>query len=403
VIFYHHADYNICLGVHMEGAIHVDPHNVGFYNCRNKEGHRDNVYVPLTVDDQKVNRVGSRFMEDGELTTCSSGAYHKFRNFYLYPYIDRLKSRLKVRNGRHVHIGGISLSELASLRQALADEGIDPERFVHIVWTPSLWRTLVDQNVDLFIGSFPIGGARTTIEVMGAGIPILMPDNYLSRFFSSRDIVYPDAFVWKYPADFVTALETMTPGTLGIHAEWSRAHYNLQYCSATINLEARFNAVCASQPVPAAYALYPYHPDHLDKAMHFNRIAQLHAEGAAHHTVYHGIQHAIAAAAAGYAGERVRGSYLVRALTALREQARRAWAGSTRTPADGDLFHLAKSLSAEDRHLYHVFRQGQVGVAFDGKTYLSRNPDVAQSGADPLLHYVKYGRHEGREPAFIIR
>lgn len=132
VIFYHHANYNICLGVHMEGAIHVDPHNVGFYNCRHKEGLHDNAYVPLTVDDGGVNRVEATFIGSGELTTCSSGTYHKFRNFYLYPYSDLLVDRFKVRNGRHVHIGGISSPELTAIRQKLTDNGVDAERFVHI-------------------------------------------------------------------------------------------------------------------------------------------------------------------------------------------------------------------------------------------------------------------------------
>ena len=30
--------------------------------------------------------------------------------------------------------------------------------------------------------------------------------------------------------------------------------------------------------------------------------------------------------------------------------------------------------------------------------YLSTNPDVAESNIDPLLHYLKYGGFEGRDP-----
>ncbi|HQH28890.1 MAG TPA: hypothetical protein PLP17_15965 [Oligoflexia bacterium] len=36
---------------------------------------------------------------------------------------------------------------------------------------------------------------------------------------------------------------------------------------------------------------------------------------------------------------------------------------------------------------------------FDAHYYLSQNPDVASSGADPELHYVLWGRFEGRSPA----
>lgn len=35
---------------------------------------------------------------------------------------------------------------------------------------------------------------------------------------------------------------------------------------------------------------------------------------------------------------------------------------------------------------------------FDSKWYLARNIDVKQSGVDPILHYVKYGWKEGRDP-----
>lgn len=385
VIFYHHADYNICLGVHMKGTIHVDPHNVGFYNCRNKEGLRDNVYVPLTVDDGNVNRVEATFIGSGELTTCSSGTYHKFRNFYLYPYPDLLVDRFQVRNGKHVHIGGISPAELAAIRQKLTDNGINAERFVHIPWTPSLWHTLVDQEIDLFIGSFPIGGARTTIEVMGAGIPILMPENYLSRFFSSRDIVYPDAFLWKYPADFAEVLRTVSAKSLKMHAKRSRAHYILEYCSGSVDIEGKFNAICAGRPTPEPYALYPYQPDPLDKALHFSHVNYL--------TAHYAIASHTAAPISSEVVEEQPGGYFSRIFTALRDRREKRRA----------LLRAIKGLSPVERQMYKAVAQGSAGSQFDGETYLAHNPDVAAEGVDPLFHFIKHGRHEGREPVFFIK
>lgn len=399
VIFYHHADYNICMGVHLKGAIHIDPHNVGYYNCRNKEGIRDNVYVPLTVDDSGVNRVGSQFMRTGELTTCSSGTYHKFRNFYLYPYPDMLVDRFKVQNGRHVHIGGISPPELAAIHHKLTDNGIDTERFVHIPWTPSLWQTLVDQEIDLFIGSFPIGGARTTIEVMGAGVPILMPENYLSRFFSSRDIVYPDAFLWKYPADFVQAIRSVTPKSLGMHAARSRAHYILQYSSSCVDVEGKINAICAGLPTPAPYELYPYHPDHLDKALHFSHVAYLTAS----HVAKQALANARQAGAAPMGHTLPTGSLLTRTLTSLREKTvgRQAmWRLNAEKKAERKRRKAVKRLPPEDQQLYRALSQRPDGFSFDPIAYLHRYSDVAMAGTDPLLHFVQFGQYEGREPTF---
>lgn len=39
---------------------------------------------------------------------------------------------------------------------------------------------------------------------------------------------------------------------------------------------------------------------------------------------------------------------------------------------------------------------GQLPSDFDAKTYLELNPDVAASGVDAALHYVRHGRNEGR-------
>ena len=244
VVFYHHADYNMCLGVHLEGSIHVDPHNVGYHNCRSKEGLDTNAYVPMTVDDVGRNRVGTAFMRDGELTTCSSGSYHKFQNFYLYPYSELIVERFKVRNGDHVHIGALPDGYVTQIRERMTANGVDGRRFIHVPWTASLWSALIDRKVDLFIGSFPIGGARTTIEAMGAGLPILMPENYLSRFFSSRDIVYRDAFQWRHPEDFSKIIKDVSPELLSVHSSHSRAHYVSEYRSGSVNLKDRIDAIC---------------------------------------------------------------------------------------------------------------------------------------------------------------
>ena len=36
---------------------------------------------------------------------------------------------------------------------------------------------------------------------------------------------------------------------------------------------------------------------------------------------------------------------------------------------------------------------------FDGKYYLKENPDVAKAKANPILHYLKFGWKEGRNPS----
>ena len=68
-------------------------------------------------------------------------------------------------------------------------------------------------------------------------------------------------------------------------------------------------------------------------------------------------------------------------------------------------YHLRKypDLAGVDllqHYLDHGWREGRSpGPGFDGKWYLSNNPDVARSGENPLLHYLRQGASEGREPA----
>jgi hypothetical protein len=40
------------------------------------------------------------------------------------------------------------------------------------------------------------------------------------------------------------------------------------------------------------------------------------------------------------------------------------------------------------------------GPDFDSALYLQLNPDVRESGMNPLVHYLKFGKDEGRETAF---
>lgn len=58
----------------------------------------------------------------------------------------------------------------------------------------------------------------------------------------------------------------------------------------------------------------------------------------------------------------------------------------------------AALVPAVQRPLRQPLSVGQLSDIFDAAFYLSRNPDVAAAGADPLHHYLKYGAAEGRKP-----
>jgi hypothetical protein len=79
------------------------------------------------------------------------------------------------------------------------------------------------------------------------------------------------------------------------------------------------------------------------------------------------------------------------------------WGGvrSAKSPAR-EVLKAVKRLTREERRLYWIVNQRHVRLEFDREAYLSRNPDVASEGVDPVFHFVKFGRHEGREATFSI-
>ena len=56
---------------------------------------------------------------------------------------------------------------------------------------------------------------------------------------------------------------------------------------------------------------------------------------------------------------------------------------------------LAPLVSTSARQAYDIRRSG----LFDTGWYLERYPDVAEAGIDPVVHYVRFGAKEGRDPA----
>ena len=110
---------------------------------------------------------------------------------------------------------------------------------------------------------------------MGAGLPILMHENYLSRFHSSRDISYPDAFIWKYPDEYISIISNIDKKLLQVHSEKSRKHYIEHYSSTTINFDCEIKKICAGEGSVKAYPLYSYNPDNLDRLLHFSHLSYL--------------------------------------------------------------------------------------------------------------------------------
>jgi hypothetical protein len=163
--YIHHGDHHLSLGVTCEAFQHVDLHNMSYELCKNEIGVAQQLYWPLSV--VRPSEIKTRFLDRGVLTTCSCGRMSKFESgSYALSYERAVACILKASRGYHVHIGDLSDAFLQKIHEELDAENVGRDRFVHIEWVASLSRALIENAVDVYISSFPLGGGKALIEVI---------------------------------------------------------------------------------------------------------------------------------------------------------------------------------------------------------------------------------------------
>lgn len=245
--FYHHADHHFCLGIFLSFLKHIDPHPMGFHNCRNELG-INNIYVPLTVVDRKPIFAGYKFLSNKKLTTCTAANSNKTEIPYFISYMELVPELIKSTGGKHIHIGRLTPWALYKIRRGMLANSIDPSRFIYIPWVPSVWVALVELHVDLYIASFPYGGGLTLIEAMGAGVPIAVHQHKFVNFLSGLELAYPEAFVWRYPNELLTYCKNLSLDQLINSAHSARSHYENFYSENHLSNFLRTDTDCSVIP-----------------------------------------------------------------------------------------------------------------------------------------------------------
>jgi len=257
--FVHHADYAFSFGVYFPHATHIDGSLQDLENCRQRLGVTANLFVPYTADDRGSNPAPSR-PGARALTTCTSATHTKLsRPGYRYSYLDLFPRLFQQRVQRHVHIGELPSPMLAEIYRRLDDAKIPRERFDYRGNVPSFWQALRDQEIDVCIGSFPVGGGLTVTEAMGSGTPYIVHGNYVQRVLCEIDQIYPEGFVWRELDELDAALETFAGGACPAHAQAARAQYERFHLPSQLSaaLEGA-HVLGASEP-----ALRPHRRDNL--------------------------------------------------------------------------------------------------------------------------------------------
>lgn len=224
LIFYHHGDFHLSLGLYIPYAQHIDLHPMGFHYCRDRLGIAGNLYLPLVANDEGC-RHESEFLKTGALVTCTAAHATKVEVPYVVPYTEMVARILAATGGTHVHIGRLTRIGLWRIRRNLKRLGIDRARFRHIPYVPNLSKAMQEIGVDVYVASFPYGGARTLVEVMSAAIPVVVHDHYARRLLGGMDIAYPEAMAWRSPDELLKGLKRFSRDELIRQSRAARKHY----------------------------------------------------------------------------------------------------------------------------------------------------------------------------------
>lgn len=224
VYYYHHGDHTCTLGLYLPNVTHIDPHPFGYFNCKESLGVQRVCYLPLSVTDVPTF-TDRKFLQSGSIITCSSGRLEKFIGTYSFSYFDEIPQILRLTRGKHIHIGPVTEDLLKLVRKRLAERGIDEKNFVYIPWVRSVAQAMIEFQVDVYISSFPLGGGKTSVEVMSSGTPILNHQHYKTSLFSGAGIIYPEAMVWRNLSDLYECLESISEPLLIQQSQLAREHY----------------------------------------------------------------------------------------------------------------------------------------------------------------------------------
>lgn len=271
--YYHHADHQLSLGVHLDYAEHIDPHPMGFNNCRQELGIHGNRYLPLAVKDQGPNPHSGDIPPSNGLVTCTATNSRKIEAPYFIRYTSIIPQLLEASKGHHIHIGHLSRLNLYRIRRRMRQLEIAESRFVYLPHVASVWKTLHERQVDLYVTSYPIGGARTLVEAMGAGVPIALHMHAYSRFLCTYDMAFEGCLTWRYPDELFEIAKSMNRELLMPMGIAARDVYENHYREET--LRRALNEW--EKPLEPPSRLEKYQHDQLQKA--FDTCGQVSLSG----------------------------------------------------------------------------------------------------------------------------
>jgi hypothetical protein len=168
VLLLHQADHVPSLGASRVDYAHVDVTPACHAVCASHP-HLNASLLNLTVQDKgTVPLVGRRRMIG---VTCGRAA--KYEGASEFSYAELIAALFAAGVDKMFHIGDMPLTQKDRIFADIAATGQDPQRLIFLPNTPSLASKLIEVSPNFYLVSHPVVGAKSTIEAMSVGLPIL--------------------------------------------------------------------------------------------------------------------------------------------------------------------------------------------------------------------------------------
>jgi len=219
-----------------------------YYMLRNALPAHRLAYIPVFMPDDAIGTGAYKPLSNRKLVTMTAAARSYKVDEYVYPYTGVVAMALAQTGGRHIHVGPLTPMQKQSVAAALKRHGVPSGRFIHIPWAESLSQMVREKGVDAYIQSFPVGAARTTIEVMRAGIPVINHLHGTQPMFCASEFSHPLAPEWEKPEDLLRILAGLDAKELHRLSADARAYFE------------EYNALAQTAPRVAALQGLPPPP-----------------------------------------------------------------------------------------------------------------------------------------------
>jgi hypothetical protein len=266
LFYFHSCNTALALGLHVPHAVHIDFSAKRYNHCRNRLGIKS-VLLPVLVDPSQSSPPSESSQRSGVLTcTTSPEIYEVPRRgepfSYSLSFPDVIACRLEVASGQHVHVGALSSKTLSEIERRLSSSG-NPLRFKHLPSVPSIASFVIEAGVDLYMGSLPGGSTFALMQVMSAGIPMVLHHSHRHHLFSDLEDAYPGALHWTTLCELKSLLRSITGELLAaqrcICTDWYQRNFTSDnYLSALRNVLDGSSETTESDVPNAQNALQSY-------------------------------------------------------------------------------------------------------------------------------------------------